>query len=185
MGKQALQCDRNLLADTGYRKEFSVKKKLKKRPFHYYTEYYLSTPYAMKQSSELQSGSTQDNSFIRRSRDRNCYLNQKAYYLDNSNSCTHPVGKERDYQKAKPVQRDKVQLHKEEEPVARGGYEIVASDCFGKLTEGSRIKPLVNTDNFNRKVSEWNKWNEYKGQLVGEFSKCENCSKQQLSSQLN
>lgn len=53
VSKQALQCDRNLLADTGYRKEFSVKKKLKKRPFHYYTEYLLSTPYAMKQSSEL------------------------------------------------------------------------------------------------------------------------------------
>lgn len=31
MGKQALQCDRNLLADTGYRKEFSVKKKAKEK----------------------------------------------------------------------------------------------------------------------------------------------------------
>jgi len=29
-------------------------------------------------------------------------------------------------------------LSREEEPVARGGYGIVASDCFGKLTEGSR-----------------------------------------------
>jgi len=31
--------------DCRHRKEFNVNKKLKKRPFHCYSEYYLSTPY--------------------------------------------------------------------------------------------------------------------------------------------